>query len=194
MIRHLKGEISQKGDGYVVIDVGGIGFFVYMSNSSLAKLANVGEKCEISCSMSVSDSAIALYGFSAENERVVFEKLISVSGIGPKMALAALSTYTASQLSSLIAAQDSTSLSKIPGIGKKTASRIVLELKDVFQDAFLGSFATSEVFSVDGPLSGVVQALASMGFSSQEISSALEGADSSLPESEILQYALRRLA
>lgn len=194
MLAFLEGNIVSKRAGQAVIDVNGVGYLLHMAQASLASLPASDEKVRVLCTMTVSDAGVFLYGFISEEEREMFEMLTSVSGVGPKMALAALSSYDVVSMQALIVRQDIKALSKIPGIGKKTASRIALELKDSFDldpDSPMASPTPSEVDAAFAPVS---EALASMGFTTAEISMALEGADADASESEMLQYALRRMA
>ena len=194
MISFLRGEVEHKGEGSAVLDVNGVGYELLMAQSSIAKLPSVGEDAKVLCAISVSDAGVFLYGFIDASERMMFENLTGVSGVGPKMALAALSLYDSSSLAAVIASQDIKGLSKVPGIGKKTASRIILELKDAFGPADSDLFtegATPRLLSSD--LDPVIEALESMGFTSEEISAALDGVDTSATESQMLQYALRRM-
>ena len=194
MIAFLSGEVAAKEEGAVVLDVNGVGYRLHMAQSSIGKLPHTGEKAKVLCSMSVSDAGIFLYGFIDSHERDMFEKLVSVSGVGPKMALAALSIYDSDTLSALIASQDIKALSKVPGIGKKTASRIALELKDTFDIDSLDQGIFAESMPQNSVLDPVIEALSSMGFTSAEISQALEGVDTAASESAMLQYALRRMS
>lgn len=194
MIAFLDGIISSKRDNRLVLDVGGVGYFLSMPSASLAALPAEGEQARVFCFMSVSDAGIALYGFISEDERFVFEKLIGVNGIGPKIAIAALSVYSPESLQSIIAMQDESALSKVPGLGKKTASRIILELKDAFskQSVNVASISCNTAYS--GSLESVAEALSSMGFSAAEVAKALEGADPNEQESKLLASSLRKLA
>lgn len=194
MIASLKGKVASKGDGRVVLDVGGVGYLVHMAQSSVAKLAPIGEVARVLCIMSVSDAGAFLYGFVDERERSMFEMLTGVSGVGPKMALAALTAYDVAQLESAIAMQDVKAVSKVPGIGKKIASRIILELKDSFEAEPLPDGGASSEGAASESVVVVSEALSSMGFTSAEIEVAIAGADDAATESELLQYALRRMA
>ena len=194
MISFLKGEVAHKGEGSAVLDVQGVGYELLMAQSSIAKLPALGDEATVLCAMTVSDAGVFLYGFIDASERMMFEKLTGVSGVGPKMALAALSLYDTASLASVIASQDTKALSKVPGIGKKTASRIILELKDAFGSSGADLFSEDvSSHQVSSELDPVIEALESMGFTSDEISAALEGVDSSASESHMLQYALRRM-
>lgn len=194
MISFLRGAVRAKDASSACLDVGGVGYALAMSKDALGGLPPLGEEALVLCRMIVTDSAVSLYGFSSEAERSLFDGLITVSGVGPKTALAALSCFSASRLASAISSQDVKALSKIPGVGKKSASRIALELKDRFSQE--GSLFDEQPAAPGpaGAFSGVVEALASMGFTPDEISHALKGASESDPESVVLQGALKRLS
>ena len=126
MIAFLRGALAAKSAQGVVVDVGGVGYGVALSQASLSRLPGLGEEVSILTYLQVSESGIALYGFLSEEEKALFERLIAVSGVGPKVALAALSTFSAGALADVIASQDVALVQKIPGVGKKTAQRIIL--------------------------------------------------------------------
>jgi len=142
--------------------------------------------------LQVRDDGMSLFGFLSLEEKALFEKLITVSGVGPKVALAALSSYTPSELATLIAAQDIAAVQRIPGVGKKTASRIVLELKGSL-DQGIGSLFAEDEQVVSKAVEGAREALLSMGFTSAEADLALKGAPEDGTESTLLQYALKKL-
>lgn len=194
MIAFLKGTLAGKTLASAVIDVNGVGFGVHMSQATLSKLPEVGAQVHVHTYMHVTDSGIALYGFLADDEKALFERLISVSGVGPKMALAALSTFSPKALADAIAAQDVTQVSKIPGVGKKTAQRIILELKGALDESLGDLFSSGEVTILEDRLNGATEALLSMGFTSAEAEIALKGAPEGATEQALLQYALKRLA
>ena len=192
MIAFLDGIIAAKTLTSAFVNVNGIGFEVGMSQSSLSKLPPIGERTLIYTYFQVRDDGMSLFGFANQEEQALFEKLITVSGVGPKVALAALSSYTPDKLADLIAAQDITAIQRIPGIGKKTASRIVLELKGSLDQGIGGLFAQDEVVTSKA-LEGAKEALLSMGFTSAEIDLSLKGAPEGGTESSLLQYALKKL-
>lgn len=130
MISFLVGNIEEKKENYVVIDVNGVGFEVFVSNNTLVSLPMPGENAKIYTYMAVREDGIFLFGFSSLEERDVFNKLITVSGVGPKLAITILSGLSLSDLIVAIINEDSKLLSKIKGLGKKTAERLCLELKD----------------------------------------------------------------
>lgn len=195
MIAFLRGALAAKTAQGVVVDVGGVGYGVALSQASISRLPAVGEEVRILTYLQVSESGIALYGFLSEEEKALFERLISVSGVGPKVALAALSTFSAGALADAIAAQDVALVQKIPGVGKKTAQRIILELKGSLDQGGEGLFGRPEdpASIVDERLRGAGEALLSMGFTSAEADLALKGAPEGATEAALLQYALKRL-
>lgn len=130
MISFLVGNIEEKKENCVVIDVNGVGFEVFVSNNTLVSLPMPGENAKIYTYMAVREDGIFLFGFSSLEERDVFNKLITVSGVGPKLAIIILSGLSLSDLIVAIINEDSKLLSKIKGLGKKTAERLCLELKD----------------------------------------------------------------
>lgn len=192
MIAFLEGVIAGKTLASVYLNVGGVGFEVGMSQAGLSKLPQVGEQVLVHTYLQVRDDGMSLFGFLSLEEKALFEKLITVSGVGPKVALAALSSYTPSELATLIAAQDIAAVQRIPGVGKKTASRIVLELKGSLDQGIGGLFADDEQV-VSKAVEGAREALLSMGFTSAEADLALKGAPEDGNESTLLQYALKKL-
>ncbi len=192
MIAFLRGKLASKAYDYVVLDVSGVGYKIMLSGQSVSRLPEIGTEIQLLTKMIVKEDDVALYGFQNATEQNVFERLISVSGIGPKAALSILSSYSAEEVIEIIASQDSVRMQKAPGIGKKTASRIILELKDVF--AQVGGDLSSQTPSVStSALQGAREALLSMGFTSTEIDLALKDAPSEETETGLLQYALKRL-
>lgn len=190
MISYLKGILAASDAFSAIIDVNGIGFQVGMSTKSLARLPETGKPVQVYTILQVRDDNMALYGFATMQERETFSKLIGVTGIGPKVALAVLSTFTPAELARAIADEDVTSITRIPGIGKKSASRIVLELKGSLEK---GVQTTAAGASAKKRLEGAAEALMGMGFTPQEAEVALEDAPASADESALLQYALKRL-
>lgn len=185
----MKGAVVSK-DGYgIVLEVGGIGYRLSMSSKALASVPAAPAEAMVWTHMQVKDDGISLYGFSSPEERDLFTQLIGVSGIGPKMAVAALSTFTPAELSGVIAAGDVTALSSVPGVGKKTAQRIVLELKGVLES--LPGAADAQA-AASGVLSDASAALVGMGFTAQEATDALRGCAAE-DASSAVRYALRNL-
>jgi len=130
MIAYLKGTLIHKTPGHVIIETGGVGYAAAIPVSAFASLGEIGETVELYVHTHLSDDALALYGFATEDEKAMFLKLIGVSGIGPKLALNILSGIAPGDLEEAIRASDLARISLVPGIGKKTALRITMELQD----------------------------------------------------------------
>lgn len=130
MFSYIKGSLEVKTENYIVLEVGGIGFKIFMSNTAMQKLGSLGENVKIHTYMQVREDDISLYGFVTNEELRMFELLLSVSGIGAKSALTMLSSITPSSFALAVISNDIKTLTKIPGIGTKSAQRIILELKD----------------------------------------------------------------
>ena len=194
MIAFLKGKLAGKTPQVAYIDVNGVGYAVFMSATALSKLPESGGAVTVLTYLQVSDAGIALYGFLSEEEKATFERLIGVTGVEPKVALAALSTFSPRALADAVAAQDVALVQKIPGVGKKSASRIILELKGSFDASFESLLSEPSTQTIlDDRLKGATEALLSMGFTSQEAELALKGAPEGAAEAALLQYALKRL-
>ena len=193
MIAFLKGVLAAKTATTAFIEVNGVGYAVGMSQASLSKLPEAGAAVEVHTFLQVRDDGLSLFGFLTL-EKALFERLIGVGGVGPKVALAALSAFSPAGLVAAVQAQDVAAVQRIPGVGKKTASRIILELKGSFDEGLAGLFdeAAPAVASAAN-LAGTREALLSMGFTSEEADVALKGAPEGAAESVLLQYALKRL-
>ena len=130
MIAYLKGTLVHKTPGHVVVETGGVGYAAAVPVSSYASLGEIGETVELFVHTHLSDDALALYGFSSRDEKDMFLKLIAISGIGPRLALNILSGIGPADLEDAVRASDVARISLVPGVGKKTALRITLELQD----------------------------------------------------------------
>ena len=198
MIAFLTGKLAGRSTTAAFIDVGGVGYAVSMSQASLAKLPEAGAEVHVLTYLQVREDALALYGFLSAEEKALFERLISVSGVGPKVALAALSSFSPRTLADAIAAQDVALVSRIPGVGKKTASRIILELKGSFDQGLASLFdvsgaPSSAAAAAAERLKGAREALLALGFASAEAEVALKGAPEDADENALIKYALKRL-
>jgi len=169
MLAGLKGTIEAIGANWVVIEVGGISFQVFLPTSTLSSIGTVGQKVKLHTHLAVREDNLSLYGFGSARELALFQTLITVSGIGPKLGMAMLSAMDTEQLTLAIARGEIDMLTSIPGIGKKTASRIILELKDKIATGWM---VTLETAGVQGN-SEVMAALISLGYSTSEASRAL---------------------
>lgn len=191
MIAYVKGIIARK-DGYgVILEANGIGYEMSMSSKALGTLPAVGNTAQVWTYLHVKDDGMSLFGFCDAAEKEMFAKLIGVSGIGPKMAISALSTFNPKELASAIAAGDVTRISSVPGIGKKTAQRVVLELQGILKSE-ADQFGTAGESAKSGAMADASAALESMGFTSPEIAAALKGCTSE-DVSAIMRYALKQL-
>jgi Holliday junction DNA helicase RuvA len=191
MIAFLTGRVAHVSEDHCVLDVGGVGFRVAMSTSALAALPAEGDEVTIQTHLHVRDDEMSLFGFESQSEKVLFERLITVSGVGPKVALAALSSYDAETLSQAIADEDVAVVSSIPGIGAKTAQRIILDLKDRLVTAGVADAPRGDSGDARGE---VREALAGMGFTAAEASAAVKGFDGPADDAQaLLKYALGRL-
>jgi len=169
MIASLNGTLESLGTDHVIVNVNGVGFMVYLPTSVLSVLGAIGEEVRLHTHMHVKEDDISLYGFSSADELQIFETLISVSGLGPKLALAMLSAMSVDQLSMAIATGSTDLLISISGIGKKMADRIVLELKDKIGAGLIAA----PVGQMTRENSDVLAALTSLGYSVAEASRAV---------------------
>lgn len=133
MINYLKGELSEVKDNYVIIDVNNIGYEVSLPSTTITLLPPIGSNIKIYTYLHVREDAMSLYGFNSKDDLEMFKLLITVNGIGPKGALGILSAITADEIRFAVLAEDTATISKAPGVGKKTASKLILELKDKFK-------------------------------------------------------------
>ncbi|MCH8275938.1 MAG: Holliday junction branch migration protein RuvA [Bacteroidetes bacterium] len=139
MIEYVAGKLTSKKPTLAVIDVNGLGYRLLIPTSTFESLPAVGENVRLVCHHHVREDAILLFGFAHEDERTTFELLLSVSGVGPKLALAALSALRPNEIRERIIAGDATMLTRIPGVGRKTAERLVVDLRDRFEKMDIGS-------------------------------------------------------
>ncbi len=130
MLAYIKGKLEMKMTGYIVIDIGGLGYKIFMSDSGIEKLGNTGETVKVHTYYKVREDDISIYGFNTLEELRMFELLISVSGVGAKTAIAMLAVCEPTDFALAIISEDINTLTQIPGIGAKSAQRIILELKD----------------------------------------------------------------
>ncbi len=199
MISFLRGIIASKSENGAVIDVGGVGFFVNMPSSDIAKLGEAGENVTVNTYFQIRDEEPQMYGFLTSEEMSYFNKLISISGIGPKAALAILGTLSVEDLAFAIISEDVKAITRAPGVGTKMAQRVILELKgkiDTQEAIGRGSSAAQNI-----PLGGVradtgaVNALIALGASPSEAQKVVMQIDASAMSTEdIIKEALRRMS
>lgn len=190
MIAFLTGRVAGKSAGAALLDVGGVGYRLLMSTRSLAALPAEGDSVTVHTYLHVREDELTLYGFENDDERVLFATLIGVSGIGPKVALAVLSALRPDALRAAVAADDVAVLSSVPGVGKKTAQRLALELKDKLDlpDLAAGARGSRPVAAAEAR-----DALLAMGFTASEAAAALRGADEASTAEQLLKSALKSL-
>ena len=168
MIASLHGKIESLGTDWAVINVGGIGFQVYMPTSTMSTLGTTGEEVKLYTHLYLKEDSVALYGFSTADELGLFQILITVSGLGPRLALAMLSAMNVEKLTMAIATGSTDLLTVIPGIGKKVANRIILELKEKIGAGWISAPAALAQENTD-----VLAALTSLGYSVSEANRAV---------------------
>jgi Holliday junction DNA helicase RuvA len=192
MIASIRGKLIATGTDHVVIETGGVGFLVFVPRTVLANLANGSDEVRLFTHLNVREDALVLYGFSTTDQRELFETLLTVSRIGPKVGLSLLSSATPDELRVAIASGDTARLARVPGIGKQTAERLVLELKNKVKahGVALPANATPAQISANNELAEMLLAL---GFSAAEANAALAAlpADAPADLEERLRLALR---
>lgn len=199
MFAYIKGVLEEKNENYVVIDVGGIGYKVFMPTNSIQQLPERGENVKVHTYYYVREDNISLFGFTTLEELKMFELLLSVSGIGTKSALATLSEITPSAFALSIITGDVSTLVKIPGVGNKTAQRMILELKDKLKTEnavakpktgeFVGNNQTGQA------LEEASSALLVLGYTKKEIDQVLRDSQLAyLSVEDMIKEALKRLS
>lgn len=197
MLYHLEGTVAEFGQNLVVLDCGGIGFALNATVNTLSQL-KAGERARLYVAESIGENNFDLYGFFEKSEKSCFEMLISVSGIGPKAALSILSYNSPSALALAIMNNDIKALTVAPGIGKKIAQRVILELKDKISKEYEAPEQTFAPVAVPdaagGNLSDAVAALTMLGYSSAEISPVLKTLEtSSMSAEQIIRAVLKHM-
>ncbi len=176
MLAYINGKIEIKTNEYVIADVGGIGYKIFMSESSLAEL-ELGSNKKIFTYMKVREDDISLYGFLNNEELLTFELLISVGGVGAKTAIGILSNIAPSSFALAVISNDVNTLKKLPGIGAKTAQRIILELKDKMKSESAISQTDEEIkttVKLDSKVEDAMEALTVLGYNRKEIEKVLD--------------------
>jgi Holliday junction DNA helicase RuvA len=190
MIAGLEGIIAAQAADHIVLNVSGVYYKVFMPGSTISQLGRVGGKAHVHTHLYVREDQMALYGTAEERQLKMFETLLGVSGIGPKVALNILSTMPIDALESAIGSGNVDLLTRIPGIGRKTASRLVLELKGK-----IDIVAAAGIVASPTAASEVVEALTGLGYTPAEIQAALSGLpkDTELTTEDMVMFALKRL-
>ncbi len=198
MIYNLNGTLTYTDTSFMVIECGGVGFKCFTTLNTVKNIGKTGDKVNAYTYLSVREDAMDLYGFSTLAELDAFKLLISVSGVGPKAAVAILSELAPDALALCVASGDSKSITRAQGVGKKTAERIVLELKDK-----MGSIASSDTAQIvssladspeDSDVSQAIEALVALGYSQSDASVVVGRMDKSLSVNEMIRLGLKQLA
>src|SRR5437764_5771623 len=195
MITSIQGILEARRAGFIIVHIGGFSIRVFAPTTTSSRLGEVGSEVSLHTHFYVREDGMALYGFSSEEDRDAFEQLISISGVGPKLALALLSMMDAQTFYKAIADEDQQRLALTPGVGKKLAARLVLELKGKLPA--LGTLGSGAALSPSGKLqSEVLEALMGLGFSSAEAQAALSKIPQDRPMTleEQITFALRSFA
>ncbi len=199
MIGRLRGTLLEKQPPWLVIDVNGVGYELESSMNTLLALPGVGETVQVFTHLSVRDDAHLLYGFFRQQERSLFRALIKVNGVGPKLALAILSGMDEDRFIRCVMDDDAKSLTRLPGVGKKTAERLIVEMRDRFPH---WTAEQGDVLAESGPGSAATQptdaladaeaALVALGYKPTEASRLLSGLDAGQPTEALIKAALTR--
>ena len=203
MLAYIKGELTAKARGYIVIDVGGLGYKVFMSDLAMQNIGKIGDTVKVHTYYRVMEDDISIFGFNTQEELRLFELLISVSGIGAKTAITMLGTIEPSDFAIAIISNDINTLKKLPGIGAKTAQRIVLELKDKLKKerqieelsiVSSKSIDIKKAIEKDSKVEEAFTALQVLGYNSKEIEKAMEKINTEdLSLEEIIKAGLKEL-
>lgn len=200
MFSYIKGTIEAKTQNYIVLETGGIGYKIFMSQTAIEKLEDLGTKKKIYTYLRVREDDVSIYGFITEEELRMFELLLGVSGIGAKGAVSILSNITPSSFALAVITDDVAKIKSLPGIGVKTSQRIILELKDKLKTTSAISEKADENEKLDkiveenSKLAEATAALQVLGYARKEIGKALSKIDTSLTVEEIIKKGLSNLA
>jgi Holliday junction DNA helicase RuvA len=200
MFAYIKGNLEIKSVGYVVIDVNGVGYKIFMSETAIEKIGDIGKCVKVYTYLRVREDDMSLYGFNTNEELRMFELLLSVSGVGAKSAIAILSNITPSSFALAVITNDVSKIKALPGIGPKTAQRIILELKDKIktEEAIQteNELQTSETVNKNEKINEAISALQVLGYTKKEIEKAIESANSKndLSVEDIIKLGLKNLS
>jgi Holliday junction DNA helicase RuvA len=193
VIGSVRGEVLVRRPDHVVIEAGGVGYRLAVSAETLKAVPAKGSESTLYSHLVARDDSLSLYGFATEEERDLFLQLISVSGVGPKVALAVLSGGAPRELLRAIATGDAKRFQAVPGIGKRTAERIIVELREKIADALDEAVLAAAAAGEEEPRILAREGLVNLGYSPAEAERLLEGADGERPE-ELIGAALRKAA
>ena len=186
MIGRLRGTLVATSDGSVLVDVGGVGYVVAVTPRTQTNLPSVGEEAVLHTHLHVREDQLSLFGFDSTADKDLFAMLLGVSGVGPKVGLAILATMTPDQLRMAVVTGDTAALTAVPGIGKRSAEKLMVELRPKMD-------ASLEASSASGPMSEVREALASLGYAPDEIRDTLSAMSHDLSVEDMLKLSLQQL-
>ncbi|HZY65482.1 MAG TPA: Holliday junction branch migration protein RuvA [Rubrobacteraceae bacterium] len=193
MIHRLRGQLVEKDAEGMVLDVGGVGYRVSAPSGTINDLPPVGEECVLHTRMVVREDAMLLFGFATRDERASFDALTAVSKVGPKLAISVLSTLSPAEISEAVARGDVVKLASVPGLGKKTAERLVLELKGKELAVFEPIESAAPASNGGGPYMEAREALTGLGYSLEEAEYALNEVPPQESVEKYIKEALRRI-
>ncbi|ABX41710.1 Holliday junction branch migration protein RuvA [Lachnoclostridium phytofermentans] len=201
MLAFIQGELAEVKENYVVVDNNGMGYEIFIPHTVHSYLPAIGDKVKFHTYLQVREDGMALFGFLNREDLAMFKLLITVNGIGPKGAIGILSAISTDDLRFAVLAEDVKAISKAPGIGTKTASKLILELKDKFklEDAFEATFQSNQVISTggkgnnDGIREEAIQALVALGYSATDALKAVKAVEitSNMTSEDVLKFSLR---
>lgn len=198
MYAYIKGSLEIKTPSYVVVDVSGVGYKIFMSEPAIEALGEIGKVVKIYTYLKVREDEMSLYGFNTNEELRMFELLLTVSGVGAKSAISILSNITPSSFALAVITNDINKIKSLPGIGAKGAGRIILELKDKIKTEEAVSedknISMEEIKPTSENVSEAISALQVLGYSKKEIEKALQKVDGTLSVEEIIKVGLKNLA
>lgn len=193
MIARIRGALAEFDDTFIVVDVGGVGYELEVSSSTLASLPAIGDELVLFAHHVVREDASLLYGFARKAERDLFRALIKINGVGPKLAIAIISSLELGEFARCVADSDVTRLTKVPGVGKKTAERLVIELRDRLDIMPSASAGPLEPGTTDA-VREAEEALEALGYRRQEVSRVFDDvATAGQSTAELVRLALRAL-
>lgn len=199
MIGFLSGKILRKQPPWLLLDVSGVGYEIEAPMTTFYDLPELGEKVELHTHLVVREDAQLLYGFSRISQRELFRNLLKVNGVGPRVALAILSTMNAEEFQACVMAEDAVQLTRVPGIGRKTAERLLVEMRDKVDQlldstgASISTMGIPENAAAD-PATDAISALIALGYKPVDASKYIRKLDSGLNSEELIRQALRNMA
>jgi Holliday junction DNA helicase RuvA len=194
MYAFIGGKLEHKDIDRIVLDAGGVGYEIFVSPRTLSSMPSLGEPARVFTYLNVREDIMQLYGFGSREEKAMFVKLLSVTGVGPKLAMSILSGLTVAELAIALVTKDARAISRVNGVGKKTAERLILELREsVGQSDLTGAPEAGGAVMSAGPAQEAIQGLMALGYSSVEAAKAVGAAGDVGSVEEIIMRALKAL-